>query len=66
MSKLLTAAALSTAMLAGAAGAGHGYYSSFGSFESERRVPNWQRINNFNPRPITHKNCRKNRMRKRY
>ena len=61
MNKALLA---STALLAGAA-LGGSNYAYYGSFRSERTVPNWQRINNFNPRPIVHKNCRKNRMRKR-
>ena len=63
MKKLLAAAAL-TAGMAGMTSYGNDY-SYYGSFGGGRRVPNWQKIYNYNPRPITHKVSKKGGMRKR-
>lgn len=60
--RILSSIALSTAMLGGIAGANYGYY---GSFSSEHRVPNWQKINNFNSKPIKHINHKRNQTKRR-
>lgn len=64
--RILSSIALSTAILGGIAGTGYDYgYGYSGSFNSERVVPNWQKINNFNPKPIKHINHKRKQTKRR-
>lgn len=60
--KLMTSMALGLAMIGALGGVNHHYY---GAYTSERAIPNWQRINNFNPRPIKHIKHKRNKMKQR-
>ena len=60
--KLMSSLALRLAMLGAFTGVNHSYY---GAFASEHRVPNWQKINNFNSKPIKHINHKRNSMKHR-
>lgn len=59
----MTSMALGLAMLGAFGGVNHSYY---GAFASEHSVPNWQKIYNFNPKPVKHINCKRNSMKRRW